>query len=389
MSLPPGFFADLYRHAPRQLARERSDGSHAAWSGAVRTKLRELLKLDPVSTPVPFETVEVRECGDVLREKVLLRDPLFGPIPMFILKPRTVSGALPAILALHGHGGYFAGKDLVAGNSHTDPVALECTRAMNYDYGLQLAREGFLVAVPDAFNFGERLLEEDRWSQGHVCDRYLALLQAFGYSPAGVTVRGNRLVLDYLAGRSDVCGDQIGAVGLSYGGFQVLLTAVADERIRAAVISGAAWSYGAELAGKHAVCGAQIIPGAWEWFDLPDLAMSIAPRPLLFELCKQDECFDFQDACRVVDAVATVYAAIGAGARLHVDEANTGHQFCGRMVSGFFVKYLTMGVFLTLVGSGHFPSGARNTFECGASTERPGFQERDVYVNERDGQQQL
>lgn len=340
MNLPADFFAGLYRDAPRRLAHGRAAIPHASWCEAVRAKLRELLKLDPAPAVATVETVEVREIGDLLREKVVLTDPLFGPIPLFVLKPRAAAGRLPLLLALHGHGGYFAGKDLAAGNAETDPIAIECTRAMNYDYGLQLAGRGFVVAAPDAFNFGERMLAADRWSRDHVCDRYFAMLQVFGHSTAGITVRGNLMALDYLAGRPDVRDDRIGAVGLSYGGFQVLLTAAADLRIKAAAISGAAFSYGMEVAGKQATCGAQVVPGALEWFDLPDLAKSLAPRPLLFELLKQDRCFDYRDSRRIVDEVAAVYAALGAGRCFAFDEADADHSYIGREVPGFFTTHL-------------------------------------------------
>ena len=211
---------------------------------------------------------------------------------------------------------------------------------MNYDYGLQLAQKGFLVAALDAFNFGERMFAADRWTHDHVCDRYFTLLQAFGYSSVGITVRGNLMALDYLAGRADVRADRIGAVGLSYGGFQVLVTAAADLRIKAAAISGAAFSYASEVIGKQATCGAQVIPGALEWFNLPDLAMSLAPRPLIFELLRHDRCFDFRDSRRIVDDVAAVYAALGAGRFIDSDEADTDHSYIGRKVPGFFATHL-------------------------------------------------
>ena len=36
------------------------------------------------------------------------------------------------------------------------------------------------------------------------------------------------------------------------------------------------------------------VPGILDWFDIPDIAASLAPRPVLYEFKKQDRCFDFQ-----------------------------------------------------------------------------------------------
>ncbi len=340
MKIADDFYAQLAAKLPRRLAfRPECLADFPAWQARVRGKLRELLKLDPPAAASGSEIVARTEADGLAREKALIHDPLFGPIPIFILKPAGQRAPAPGILCLHGHGGYFAGKDLVSGNPEAPAIARECAAALNYSYGAQLARAGFVAACPDAWNFGERMFGADLGTKDHVCDRYFAELSAFGFSPAGVTTRGNCLALDHLLGRPDVKPGCAGCVGLSYGGFQALLLAAADSRVGAAVISGAAFSYAGSLVRKG-MCGAQIIPGALEWFDLPDLAASLAPRPALWEMMRRDRCFDFDRSRRFYLQLSEVYRRVGAGDEIQSDTADTDHRYIGRRAPEFFRRHL-------------------------------------------------
>ena len=343
MNIPDDIYGHLYKTMPRKLAfsAECMD-DFKGWAGTVRGKLRELLRIDPAPGMPRSETVEQITIDGLLREKVLVHDPLFGPIPTFILKSENQHTPAPGILCLHGHGGYFAGKDMVADNPDAPAIARECAAALNYPYGAQLAHAGFVTASPDAWNFGERMFARDRQTRNHVCDHYMAGLSAFGFSPAGVTTRGNILVMEYLLGRPDVVPERAGCVGLSYGGFQTLLLAVVEPRIAAAVISGAMFSYANELA-KDGTCGAQVIPGALEWFDLPDLAASLAPLPLLCEMMKKDGCFDFDTSWRLYRQLSGVYDRMDAADRIDSDTADTDHRYIGRKAPEFFRNYLKGG----------------------------------------------
>ena len=147
------------------------------------------------------------------------------------------------------------------------------------------------------------------------------------------------MVLNYLLSRPDVKPGSAGCVGFSYGGFQALLLAAADLRIAATVISGAAFRYAGCLV-KNAMCGAQIIPSALEWFDLPDLAISLAPRPALWEMMRKDQYFDFNISWQLYHQLENTYNRLGAENNIRSDTADTDHRFIGRKVPDFFRHYL-------------------------------------------------
>ncbi len=129
--------AQALRYTPGKLA------CFSEWSKQVQARLRELLRADLWPTSALKISVLSREDGDgFMREKIdFSGHPLFSG-SAYVLVPNHRKGRVPGVLCLHGHGGYFAGKDMVAGVTGTHPIALECAAALNYGYGVQLARAG-------------------------------------------------------------------------------------------------------------------------------------------------------------------------------------------------------------------------------------------------------
>jgi len=339
MTLSNDFFQRLSTVAPRALQyREETGEQFTAWSTTVRAKLVELLRLEHGVLSAPG-IVETRETVDgLVRERVIIADPLFGDIPAYLLLPPKLPA--PGVLCLHGHGGYYAGKDMVAGITDTDPIAIECAEALNYGYGVQMARAGCVALCPDAFNFGERLFSNDRWAQEDVCDRYAKAMTAYGLSTAGITTHGNWCAVGYLLARPEVCGTQVGCVGLSFGGFQTLLLALTDDRVAAAVISGSLCSTRGSNTVDTGNCGAQVIPGLFQWCDMDDLYIALAPRPVLYEMMTQDCCVPFAGALAQYQRIAGVYAALGMADRVMHDVAETDHRYIGHRVPEFLLRQL-------------------------------------------------
>lgn len=344
--LPDDLYAHLSRNTVRQL-RYTPDILPAIgdWSRMVRGKLGELLRADLwPSYPLVVSVTAREDCEGFTRERIAFEaGPLFAG-SAFLLVPAHREGRVPGILCFHGHGGYMAGKDMVAGVGETHPIARECAAALNYGYGVQLARAGFVTLCPDAFNFGERLFAKHRWAE-HVCNAYLPDLLLHGYNLMGITVGTNVRLIDYLLTRPEVCTSGVGCVGLSYGGLQVLYTQVMDERVRAGVVSGALHSMAdlQAVSGGGGSCSAQIVPGMLEWFDLDDLAKSLVPRPVYYELMRQDRCFDFGKSRVLYDQVAELYRALGVPERTGLNAPDTDHRYCGESVAEFLARYVGDG----------------------------------------------
>ena len=100
--------------------------------------------------PRLVETV-IAEPG-IKREKVLIQTEEDVWVPMYILIPENIDRP-KVFIAPPGHQG--AGKFSVAGVCGIPAVA-DAILKYNYDYGMQLARLGFVAVCPDCRGFGER-----------------------------------------------------------------------------------------------------------------------------------------------------------------------------------------------------------------------------------------
>ncbi len=174
----------------------------------------------------------------------------YGPrTRAWLLKPAGTQAALPAVLALHDHGGYkFYGKEKIAEGPEPSNRAERAWFESAYGgraWANALAQRGFLVLVHDTFLWGagnfpletmEKSLNlgfpgEVALSPGprrdmdeiayynfyaghheHMVAKYCNLL---GTSLAGVVADEDRIALNYLLARPDVLPERVGCLGLS------------------------------------------------------------------------------------------------------------------------------------------------------------------------------
>jgi dienelactone hydrolase len=265
----------------------------------------------------------------------------------WVLKPAGANGPLPAIVALHDHGGFkFFGKEKIA-DGPTDPHPVMPAFRDHYyggrGFANALAREGFVVLVHDTFLWGSRrfplatmpdqirnLVAASRslWAPAdpatgeiaeynaaaghheHLVEKYCNLL---GTTLAGVVAYEDRVAVNYLASRPDVLPDRIGCAGLSGGGNRAALLVATCDRIAAAAIVGLMSTY--EHLLDHNVMSHtwMLFPNGWARHgDWPDLAASRAPMPLLVQYDLDDDLFT-PEGMRAADArIATHYSATGA-----------------------------------------------------------------------------
>ena len=131
-------------------------------------------------------------------------------VPAYLFLPQGRPGRRPAVLALHQTTPL--GKDEPAGLGG----------AANLHYGLELARRGYVVLVPDYPSLGEYAFDfgKSKYASG---------------SMKGIVnhIRG----VDLLCGRKEVDPQRIGVIGHSLGGHNAMFLAAFDTRIKAAVAS--------------------------------------------------------------------------------------------------------------------------------------------------------
>lgn len=354
MDATPTFFTALDYMLRRYDVVSRQMGLQAtcienlqAWQGELRARLRRTLGLDTMR-PAPLEPkiTERIALDGYVRERVEIQTEPGIIMPLYVLLPGDLRPGerRPAMLAPHGHGS--AGKYAPAGRRDIPEVAATIAQH-NYDYGVQLVRQGFVVFCPDARGFGERR-ELANQAAAQMLGGSCALLNHMAI-PLGQTVTGMwtwdlMRLLDYVAVRPECDPDRIGCAGLSGGGLQTLWLAALDERVKCAVDSGYFYGYKDALLKLNSNCSCNYVPGLWQLVDMGDIAALIAPRPFFVETGDADGLNGERGIANTIEQVAIArraYELYGVPDRLVQHIFAGEHRWCGEQAIPWLCKHLT------------------------------------------------
>ncbi|MCA9058310.1 MAG: acetylxylan esterase [Planctomycetaceae bacterium] len=211
---------------------------------------------------------------------------------------------------------------------------LEDTNSYQHACALQFARAGYLVYAME--NVG---MEPDR-------DVHLDLDQSLrleGHGWYSLLFTHQRFVLDHVFEDPQVDPERVGVTGVSTGGLLTLSAVAMDPRIAAASVQGIFGSMRVSFIQdrqRHCSCGA--IPGLLPEFDLPELALLAAPRPLQFSNGRTDG-FSPQEAQRCVQLITPLYTRPG-GSAPEITISPGGHEFNLPAALEFFHTHLTMNI---------------------------------------------
>jgi len=332
------------------------------WKAAARSFFREQLRYHPKGAELKSEVVRREPREGFTMEVVKISATPSYHIPARVLVPTGRRGRLPAVLALHAHGGrYLWGHETLI-SSPGDSTELLTKRAYTYGrpWAEHLARRGYIVIVIDAFYFGERRLRVEDISRSQVireaAEAYKAALTAprestawhsamnrmcYAYESltaknifsAGATWPGlhtwdDMRSVDYLLSRPDVDPDRIGCAGLSIGGLRTAHLIAADPRIKAASITGWMTQFRAQHRNHLRSHTWMIyVPGVYGAMDFPDIAALHAPGALLVQQCKQDLLYPLPAMQGAVDHLTQVYAKAGIPERFRGTFYDVPHVF--------------------------------------------------------------
>ncbi len=183
-------------------------------------------------------------------------------VPAVLYVPRSPAGRKPAVVLLHGQGKAAA------------RVELE-----------QLAGAGLVVLAIDARGWGQTQAASERggsdWPRyfGDFHSAMTALL--VGDSLVGMRALDVRRGVDLLAAHGEVDSGHINGFGFGAGAVPLLHAAAFDSRIGKVALEGMLASYESVVRRPiHRGVFENVVSGALRYYDLPDLAALIAPRPV-------------------------------------------------------------------------------------------------------------
>ena len=336
--------------------RNRKHRSLGRWRRAARARALECMA-PPDNGGRPRARV-TRTCRwDGLHvEHLTWRLPYGPPTSAIFLKPAGAKGRLPAVLALHCHGGnkHLGWRKIARGRETPPPVSL---RHVAEYYGgrfwaNELAKRGYAVLVHDMFAFAGRkvrpadvidrvrggvpageprtdvdIARYNEWAAGHESVMAKALFDA-GTTWPGVTLAEDRRALDVLSARGDVDPGRIGCGGLSGGGLRTVLLGGLDPRVKCAVAAGFMTTWRDMAADK---CWTHTwmahIPLLPREFDFPEILGLRVPRPALVLNCREDQLFTIPEMRRADRMLREVYRKAGAAERYACSFHSGPHKF--------------------------------------------------------------
>ena len=346
--------SELGRHEPELSYLAQEWPERDVWRTRAKAKVYRLLAFDPPDVPLRATTDQRLEMDGLVIEEISYDQP-YGPrTEGLFMYPADHPAPLPAIVALHDHGGFkVLGKEKIV-DLPDEPDYIREHKEQYYDargWATEAARRGYAVLVVDVFLFGSRkvavedlspeilewfeqsvgvdrvlLLEGDRTSRewveaynhlaGHHEHLVAKTLFTAGSTWPGVFAFEDRRSVDYLLTRSEVDPTRIGCGGLSGGGLRTIFLAGLDNRIRCAVCVGFMSTF-AELlrdcCRRHTWM--LYVPHLPRYLDLPDLIALRAPLPLMVQYDEEDELYTPKGQRRAHDRIEAIYQKMGAADR--------------------------------------------------------------------------
>ncbi len=305
------------------------------WKSTNRDLLKELIGLNKMQyAPLMPEVLEsvVIEDG-IIREKVLLQVEPEVYMPVYVLiPPNPENKKQQCYLALPGHQG--AGKYSVAGVREIPAVA-DMIDFYHYDYGLQMAKLGYVTLCPDCRGFGERReapLQKDEESAflNSTCFHLAHMAEPLGMTVVGMCTWDAIRLVDYIFERNEWDTESIGCIGFSGGGMQTLWLSALDDRIKTMIISGYFYGFADSLLELNGNCSCNYVPRLWEYFDMGDIGALLAPRNLLIQTCKGDHLNGkrgLENVYEPLQVIKEAYEIFDATALITHDIWEGGHCF--------------------------------------------------------------
>jgi len=323
-----------------------------AWSERARAVLLSDFHYSPPACDPKADVRGRTDCGDYMREHVTLNTTPDIRVSAYLLLPKAKS-RLPALVALHDHGGYyFWGKEKLV---KVDPEHPELTGFKQTYYGGrsiadELTRQGFVVIVPDMLHWGERglYLEADpprirqrtldvtrkdieefnarSWAHEELISRTALTC---GATWSGINAWDDIRVTDYLLTRPEVDPKRVGCVGLSLGSVRSIYLGALHPAIRASV--AVCWM--AEYQGmarnnvRNGIGYTKLVPGLYSDLDWPDVAALHWPGSLMTINGLKDELYPLEAAQRAIEKLKRIYAKMGAAEKYEGVFFDGPHEF--------------------------------------------------------------
>ena len=298
------------------------------WKEEVRAKFLELIGYENIAKntcALNFEIEGVEQKDGYTQTRFVFESERDSFVPCYLLIPDTGKDKYPLAIALQGHStGFHNSVGIVKFESD---VAYQ-TRGQ---FAVQAVKRGYAALAIEQRGMGERRPSERHQKDAHMCEyeAHIALL-------LGRTILGERIwdisrAIDVLSTFDKIDKDKIFIMGSSGGGTASFYAACFDERIKFSAPTCAFCTYPDSIMHWYH-CSCNFIPGAYQWFDMQDLACLIAPRKLAIITGGVDEIFPLHGVEKGFETVKRIYEEYNAIENCTLTVTDKGHWFCEDIV---------------------------------------------------------
>ena len=326
------------------------------WRKAAKQRVTERLAIPDVGG-LPKVTIQKQYTYDGLHiEELTWQLPYGRPTEAILLKPIKATGKLPAILALHCHGGnkYFGCHKITKTSDNQHPMMKEHQEKYysKLAWANEVARRGYVVLASDAFTFGSRrvMLQDvptrlrnglsdgsaanqesieayNTWAGNHEHIMAKSLFSA-GTTWPGVFFAEDKIALDVLCARPEVDATRIGCGGLSGGGLRTTFLSGLDPRIKCAVNVGFTTTWSDFLLNKSFThTWMTYVPLLPNELDFPEIMGLRVPLPTLVLNDREDQLYTLPEMQKAEQILSDVYKKANATDRFKCSYYPGLHKF--------------------------------------------------------------
>lgn len=288
----------------------------------VQAKFEELIRV-PIKSTNPAPIIEYTDNSNPNYNEIRFKfesEPGFY-VPAHMLLPKNISGKIPVIICLQGHS---TGMHISLGRPKY-PGDEATISGGDRDFAVQAVARGYAAVAMEQRGFGEL---KSTIAANNGC--FHVAMQSFmlGRTLIGERTHDISSLIDALENSDFDMLDlaRIGLMGNSGGGTASYHASCIEKRVKATMPSCAFNTYYSSIMSMHH-CSCNYIPDILKYMEMPDLALMIAPRPLVIVCGKDDAIFPLPAVLDGFEKVKAIYAAAGASDKCKLVIGNEGHRF--------------------------------------------------------------
>ena len=306
----------------------------SSWQETFRNHYHSCLGEFPSDIEDPLELIRTDYTDDGVERRLYhMLSEANSVVPFYLLIPPEKIRNGKMVTVAHGHSTLW---EEVVGVKMKPGPRMNAVGPYTEHYGLDMAREGFVVCVCCERGFSDR---SDYKGSLHVCNVGYMMAMAQGACYAALHMHDIRRMTDQVMKLPELKGfSGPGLMGLSAGGTLTYLLGAYDDKFKAcATFCGICRYRDYALNGG---CGMQTVPNLYPTGDVGELLSLIAPRPLLIAQGKLDTTFNVVTVRSVVEDVQAAYDAVGTPGNIQLHLFDLAHQVDVGKASSFFNENL-------------------------------------------------